>query len=218
MSKNSVFTAAGAAILLCSLLSSGFHARAQTPAANGSTLAGWHTLGRADWRVENGEIVGSAANGAGFLLLNNHYADVGVRFLFQCQKCEMGVLVRLARVGDCSEGSYLSLAGRDAGTMYRLDVDTTRGGTEIGRKPLGQPRGQTNQPVQFTLKPDGWNDADLFVSGDYILGYFNDGRIRDFAFGGANIGEKARFGLVGLRIGAGEVRIKDISIRDLTAR
>ena len=59
------------------------------------------------------------------------------------------------------------------------------------------------------------------MRGSDILGYFNNDRIRDFAFGGAKLGEKNTYGLLALRIGGGsgaEVRIKDVSIRDLTAR
>ena len=208
------FAAAATAMLLCGLFFSGDRGRAETPASNGATLSGWHTMGAARWTAENGEIVGSA--GAGWLVLDRGYEDAGIRFSFRCNQCQTGVLLRDAKAGDGSQGTYLSLAGPDAGTMYRLDLNAR--GEETARKELGKPKGQTNQPVEFTLRPGGWNQADLFVQGDDLLGYFNDGRIREFTFAGAKLSEKSRYGLVALRLGAGEVRIRDLSIRDLTAR
>jgi len=34
---------------------------------SGSTLAGWHTLGAAQWKAQNGELVGTASGGGGWL-------------------------------------------------------------------------------------------------------------------------------------------------------
>ena len=42
---------------------------------NGTSLAGWHTEGAAEWRAASGEIVGSAANGPGALVLDKNYQD-----------------------------------------------------------------------------------------------------------------------------------------------
>jgi hypothetical protein len=217
ISARRVALAAGAvAVVACAW---SFRTTAASSVFDGSSLKGWHTMGPAKWRVERGEIVGSAGAAPGWLVLDRAYEDVGVKFAFRCRNCETGVLVRGAKAGDGIEGSYLSLAGPDAGSMFRLDLNAQ--GQETDRKLLGQPKGQTNTPVQFTLKPDGWNEADLFVSGNEILGYFNDGRIREFAFGGAKLGEKSRYGMLALRIAGGagaEVRIKDISVSDLTER
>jgi hypothetical protein len=213
--KSLGWTTAGAAALICLLAFSGSKA-AEPPVFDGSSLSGWHAIGAAQWQVQNREIVGSAAGGAGWLVLDRGYEDVGIRFSFRCSGCQTGVLLRDAKSGDGSEATYLALAGPDAGALYRIDLDAR--GQETARKELGKPKGQTNQPVEFTLRPDGWNDADLFVQGDEVLGYFNDGRIREFTFGGTKLGEKSRYGLVALRVGAGELRIKDLSIRDLTAR
>ena len=71
-------------------------------ALNGSTLAGWHTLGGADWRAEKGELVGTPKQGGGWLVLDHSYQDVGVYTQFRCTGgCETGVLLRAAREGYC---------------------------------------------------------------------------------------------------------------------
>jgi hypothetical protein len=44
----------------------------------GSTLAGWHTLGQATWRAENGELIGRGNSGSGWLVLDHSY-QVGRR-------------------------------------------------------------------------------------------------------------------------------------------
>jgi hypothetical protein len=36
----------------------------------GSTLAGWHTLGQADWRADQGEITRKGTGGSGWLVLD----------------------------------------------------------------------------------------------------------------------------------------------------
>jgi hypothetical protein len=222
MSKYFGFAVVGTTAMLCLLSFCAFPgSAAQTPAFNGTTLAGWHVLGPAGWRVEKGEIVGSAKAGvaAGWLVLDHAYEDIGLSFSFRCNGCETGVLWRSAQAGAGTEGTYLSLAGSDAGTVYRVALDSQ--GAETSRKSLGAPLGQTNQPVQFTLNPNGWNEVSLYVSGDQLMGYFNDNRIRAFAFGGAKLGEKSRYGQMALRIAGGagaEVRIKNISIENLAAR
>ena len=62
----------------------------------GSSLAGWHTVGNAEWRAEDGEIVGkpTAASG-GWLVLDKSYQDVGVYVEYRCTDgCQTGVLFR----------------------------------------------------------------------------------------------------------------------------
>jgi hypothetical protein len=43
-----------------------------SPMFDGKSLAGWHTVGGAQWRVENGDIVGTVHNGAeGWLVMDS---------------------------------------------------------------------------------------------------------------------------------------------------
>jgi hypothetical protein len=51
----------------------------------GSTLIGWHVLGDADWKAQNGEITGTPKQaGGGWLVLDRSYQDVGFYASFRC--------------------------------------------------------------------------------------------------------------------------------------
>ena len=70
MSDRRIYLAAGIAAVL---LSSGYGANpsfAPDTTFKGSILTGWHTLGAAEWRAQNGEITGNAKTGAGWLVLD----------------------------------------------------------------------------------------------------------------------------------------------------
>ena len=63
----------------------------------GSSLAGWHPLGHADWKAENGEIVGTPRPGGtgGWLVLARAYPDVAFYASFRgTGGCNTGVLLR----------------------------------------------------------------------------------------------------------------------------
>src|SRR5262245_21376877 len=60
----------------------------------GSSLNGWHTVGQADWKAQDGEIIGTpkTADG-GWLLLDKSYQDIGVVADFRCSAgCKTGIL------------------------------------------------------------------------------------------------------------------------------
>ena len=56
----------------------------------GSSLSGWHTLGHATWRAENGQITAIPQNpDGGWLILDKGYQDVEMYTEFNCgDKCE----------------------------------------------------------------------------------------------------------------------------------
>ena len=74
---------AGAALLLTSGLTGASRNFAPDATFTGSSLAGWRVLGQADWRAENGEIIGTPKPG-GWLLLDRSYEDVAVVSTFRC--------------------------------------------------------------------------------------------------------------------------------------
>ena len=83
----------------------------------------------------------------------------GCEFSFRCGNCETGVLVRGAKAGDGTEGTYFALAGSDAGSLFRITLDAQ--GRETGRQPLGALSDRTDEPVQRRLKSErleqGWS-------------------------------------------------------------
>ena len=108
----------------------------------GSTLAGWHPLGQADWRVQNGEIVGTARPGGsgGWLVLDHSYQDVGLYASFKCTGgCKTGVLFRAEKTPQGMKGIYFALTGEDMAN-YRVTLDAE--GKELSREPLRRGGGQ----------------------------------------------------------------------------
>ena len=71
-------------------------------AFRGSSLSGWHTMGPANWRAENGEITATPQTPeGGWLVLDKSYQDVKVYTEFRCaEACDAGVLLRAEKTPD----------------------------------------------------------------------------------------------------------------------
>ena len=102
----------------------------------GTSLTGWQQLGQADWRVENGEIVGRPKTPeGGWLVLNQEFQDVQFYTGFRCATgCTSGVMVRGEKTPEGIKGVYVSLMGGEAGA-YAVRIDAQ--GKEAGRERLG---------------------------------------------------------------------------------
>jgi hypothetical protein len=101
----------------------------------GSSLTGWHKLGEADWRAENGEITGTPkAESGGWLVLDKGYQDVAVLASFRCAAgCKTGVLLRAEKTADGMKGLYVSLTDGD---INSYDVVLDAHGKEVSRAKL----------------------------------------------------------------------------------
>ncbi|MDT7811945.1 MAG: hypothetical protein QOJ42_1861, partial [Acidobacteriaceae bacterium] len=90
----------------------------------GSTLAGWHALGQAEWTAENGELVGKGVAGPGWLVLDRSYQDTGFYAGFRCVGvCDTGVLIRATKTEGGMKGTFLSIKGTQlTGESLTLDV------------------------------------------------------------------------------------------------
>jgi 3-keto-disaccharide hydrolase/FG-GAP-like repeat len=92
----------------------------------GSTLAGWHVLGAADWTAIDGELVGTpkSADG-GWLVLDKSFQDVEFGADFKCvAACRTGVLLRAEKTPTGMKGIFLSLdAGEVGGYAVTLDAN-----------------------------------------------------------------------------------------------
>ena len=110
--------------------------RVQSPKVfDGTSLNGWKPLGSAQWKAENGDLVGTvAANGGGWVVLDSVYGDTGVELTFECDKCEPGVMIRSLQQGNQTTGVFFELSGPNAGTLFRVTLDAE--GREVSRKPM----------------------------------------------------------------------------------
>src|SRR5256885_16769367 len=85
----------------------------------GSSLAGWHVLGAADWRAKDGEWIGTAKPGGGWLVLDRSYQDVAFYASFRCAAaCKTGVLLRAEKTANGMKGIFVSLTEGDVAS-YR---------------------------------------------------------------------------------------------------
>ena len=106
----------------------------------GSSLAGWRTMGQADWRAQNGEIVGTPKGepaSGGWLFIERAYQDVAVSATFRCAAgCTTGVLLRAERTPDGMKGIFVSLNEGDL-AAYRVTLNAQ--GVETSRERLRAP-------------------------------------------------------------------------------
>jgi len=211
----------------------------------GSSLAGWHTLGDAVWKAQNGEITGTPGPGGngGWLVLDKSLQDAGIYASFRCPAgCRTGVLLRAEKTADGMKGIYVSLTEGDVAT-YRVTLDAQ--GKELQREKLrpggGQMRfappfdpaaparggrggrggaGRAASPVNLPLAPPepGLHTGDW----NRVEIDIDANIVRPFlndngeTSGGVADDEFGRFGPIALYAGgAGEVHFKDVSYKDL---
>src|SRR4029453_18413573 len=91
----------------------------------GSTLAGWHVLGAADWKAVDGELVGTPKSPeGGWLVLDKSFQDVQFGADFKCVgACKTGVLLRAEKTPTGMKGLFLSLDAGEVGG-YAVTIDT----------------------------------------------------------------------------------------------
>jgi len=214
----------------------------------GASLAGWHVLGQADWRAQNGEVVGTVKPGGngGWLVLDRSYQDVGFYASFRCNGgCRTGVLFRAEKTPEGLKGIYVSLNEGDVAS-YRVTLGAQ--GQELRREalPFGGGTVRIAPPPNPAAASRGGRGAvggsastapvvNLPITppkpglhpGDWnrveILLDANIVRAllnddRETAGGGAD-DEAGRYGPLALYVGgAGEVRFKDIAYKDLAVK
>jgi hypothetical protein len=193
----------------------------------GSSLTGWHTFGKAEWRAENGEV--AAKGGAGWLILDRSYQDIGLYTQFRCAG-ECGVLLRAEKTPTGMKGIYVALSEPDLGT-YGVTIDAqgqivernklrAGGGlVRIAPPPNPEPARTFHPPVStvklpFTppdssVSPNDWNQVEILFDANIVRTFLNDGREH-----GA-VGDEG-YGPIALYAGGtGEVRFKDVAYKDL---
>src|SRR5690348_9470743 len=110
------------AILITPAIGQGFKPEAELSSSN---VSRWVTKGQAQWRLDNGVLVGRATGGnGGWLVSNEDLQDLAYYSEFRCVgKCNAGVLLRSETAADGSmSGIYVSLSPEDVGS-YRISFD-----------------------------------------------------------------------------------------------
>jgi hypothetical protein len=102
----------------------------------GSSLTGWHVLGQAAWKAQDGEISVTVKPGGhgGWLVLDRSYQDAGFYASFRCAEgCKTGVLLRAEKTPQGMKGIFVSLTAGDV-APYRITLDAE--GKELTREKL----------------------------------------------------------------------------------
>lgn len=109
-------------------------------AVTGSTLTGWKVVGDADWKAQNGELIGTAKPGTagGWLVMDKGFEDVQVFTNYRCTgACKSGVLLRAKKTSDGGmKGLFVSLTDGEFGSYY-LTLDAA--GKETARERIVAP-------------------------------------------------------------------------------
>jgi hypothetical protein len=200
---------------------------------SGSSLAGWHTVGHANWRADSGEIVGTPqSNDGGWLMLDRSYQDVGLYAEFRCTSgCETGALFRVEKTADGWKGIYVSLTEAET-PSYSVTLDAQgkiltrdklrRGGGLIRVAPPPNPNAPERRFVlphydvqlpfeapDTKLHTDDWNAIEFMFDANIVRAVLNDGRESG---GVADEG----YGPFALYVGgSGEVRFRNVAYTDL---
>src|SRR5262249_46384956 len=124
----------------------------------GSSLAGWHVLGQADWKAQNGELVGRpTSESGGWLMMNRSFQDLQFYANVRCDAaCKIGVLLRAEKTADGLKGIFVSFADGDF-VSYRVTLNAQ--GQETSRDRIGNPPtgNAAAAAAKAALKPGEWN-------------------------------------------------------------
>jgi hypothetical protein len=179
-------------------------------AFNGKDLTGWEKVGNEKWDVEDGVIHGQGVTKEyGYLQTVKKYKDFHMALRFMCE-------------ADGNSGVFFHTAFKP-GT-----ADVSQGlQFEIDRTPMhhsggvyGDGRGWIAWPspeYEFVIRPNDWNDMLLKVEGNHYVAELNGVKVLDFT----DPSPKSFDGTIALQLhsgGQGNMRFKDIWIRDLSRR
>ncbi|MHA3774287.1 3-keto-disaccharide hydrolase [Verrucomicrobiota bacterium sgz303538] len=133
------------------------------PMWNGKTLEGWHPIGKGEWKVEDGMIVGRHAKDEKeytHLVTDAVYGDFSARFKFKSVAGNSGFYLRI----DEDPKAFSGVKGfqaeidpqKDVGGLYETN----------GRSWVVQP---TPEQVKSYFKPGDWNEMTVSAHGTKIV-------------------------------------------------
>lgn len=177
---------------------------------NGKDLTGWVNVGKEKWTVENGEIVGEAVSKAyGYLKTEKEYKDFHLSLKFKC-------------VGNGNSGVFFHVDFKpgtpDVSRGLQFEVDCRIGQHTGGI--YGDGRGWIVWPKpedELNVRKGEWNEYTLKVENNRYVSRLNGILMVDFT----DPNPKSFDGPIALQLhsgGEGNMRFKDIWIRDLSKR
>ena len=177
---------------------------------NGKDLNGWAKVGNEKWEVEDGTIHGEGVTKEyGYLRTEKKYQDFHLSLRFKCEADgNSGVFFR----SDFKPGS----ASVSQGLQFEIDRvmgHHTGGIYGDGRKWIVWPAAEN----ELVIRPNDWNEFLLMVEGNRYVARLNGVTVVDFT----DPTPKSFDGYISLQLhsgGQGNMRFKDIFIRDLSKR
>ncbi len=177
---------------------------------NGKDLTNWVPVGNEKWTVEDGTIHGKGVTKEyGYLRTEKAYKDFWLSLRFKCEE-------------DGNSGVYFHTEFKPGtveitkGMQFEIDrtLDHHTGGL------YGDNRGWIAWPspeYEQIMRPTDWNDFLMKVEGNHMVGILNGVTIIDFT----DPNPRSSDGWVALQLhsgGEGDMRFKDVYIRDLSVR
>ncbi|MEZ5400762.1 MAG: DUF1080 domain-containing protein [Bryobacteraceae bacterium] len=177
---------------------------------NGKDLKGWLEIGKEKWEVEGGTIHGRAISKAyGYLQTEKKYKDFHLSMRFKCE-------------GDGNSGVFFHVDFKPGtpdvsqGLQFEIDCTVNRHTGGIygdGRQWIVWP----SPEKEGVVRQSDWNDMQVRVEGNRYFSRLNGVDMVDFT----DPKPKSFDGYIALQLhsgGEGNMRFKDIYIRDLTHR
>lgn len=180
------------------------------PLFNGKDLSGWTEVGKEKWVVEDGTIHGLAISKAyGYLRTDKTYKDFHMSMRFKCE-------------GDGNSGVFFHVDFKpgtpDVSQGLQFEIDCTLNHHTAGI--YGDGRAWIVWPSpekEGVVRQSDWNDYQLRVEGNRYVSRLNGVDMVDFT----DPKPKSSDGYIALQLhsgGSGNMRFKDLYIRDLTRR
>ena len=180
------------------------------PLFNGKDLDNWIKIGNEKWDVEDRTIHGLATTKAyGYLQTAKNYTDFHMSLRFKCE-------------GDGNSGVFFHVAFKPGtpevvqGPQFEIDCTIgqhTGGVYDVGRGWIVWPSPQ-NETV---VRQDEWNEYLLMVEGNHYVSRLNGVTMVDYT----DPKPKGTDGGIALQLhsgGHGNMRFKDLMVRDLSKR
>ena len=177
---------------------------------NGKDLTNWVEVGKEKWTIEDGTIHGVGVTSAyGYLRTEKKYKDFWLSLRFKCEADgNSGVYFHT----EFKEGTVDVASGKQF-EIDRVPNHHTGGLYGDGRAWFAWP----SPEYEHVIRPTDWNDMLLKVEGNHMVAILNGIEVLNFT----DPAPRSSDGYIALQLhsgGEGNMRFKDIYVRDLTAR